>query len=267
MATLAVALGTINRLVGRLIALQLVRVRFYRDLLIVFGWVPLMIGAMILEELSISIAPVISLLESCRLHGSLIWHCRYRRSGGIGSKRVRRRTWPSCHHRPAPRRWNNGSRTSNLGACARSFNGHSWFPFPPEGRAAGTDYWTTNTTSCVHRCPKTVAHGAARSTWCPVYWVCTRRDGSSQFPAVLFVGETITLLVLFAVTVGLVAGIAFGSDPIGTEYRTLPMILTSAVASSSMVGSLLQRRSAFHLLPLSLSRLASSDPWGSHRPS
>jgi len=63
--------------------------------------------------------------------------------------------------------------------------------------------------------------------------------GLVGFPAVLFVGETITLLVLFAVTVGLVAGIAFGSDPIGTEYRTLPMILTSASSRQFVNGGLL----------------------------
>ena len=58
-------------------------------------------------------------------------------------------------------------------------------------------------------------------------------------PAVLFFGEAITLLVLFGVTVGLVAGIAFGSDPIATEYRTLPMVLTSVSGRQFITGGLL----------------------------
>jgi hypothetical protein len=46
------------------------------------------------------------------------------------------------------------------------------------------------------------------------------------------------LLVYFAVTLGLVAGVAFGSDPIGTEYRALPMLFTS-VPGRQFVGGVL----------------------------
>jgi len=239
MATLAVALGTIARLVGRLIALQLVRVRFYRDLLIVFGWVPLMIGAMILEELSISIAPVISLFGVLPIAwfidlafvGTGEAAVSGRNAFGVlgllviivpllvgGTTVLARQIWER--------------------APARSMGTHGSHSLLKEGlleRIIGP------------RIPRAV-YTVARKRW-----LMERRVprgvlstgyvlvvmGLVGFPAVLFVGETITLLVLFAVTVGLVAGIAFGSDPIGTEYRTLPMILTSASSRQFVNGGLL----------------------------
>jgi len=46
------------------------------------------------------------------------------------------------------------------------------------------------------------------------------------------------LLLLVAVALGMVSGIAFASDPIGTEYRTLPMLFTT-IRGRQFAGGLL----------------------------
>lgn len=61
--------------------------------------------------------------------------------------------------------------------------------------------------------------------------------GVISFPALLFGGAN-GLLLLIAVSLGLATGIAFGSDPIGTEYRILPMLFTT-VGGRQFVGGLL----------------------------
>ncbi|MFC7074363.1 hypothetical protein ACFQJ7_07035 [Halovenus rubra] len=239
MAALAVALGMTGRLVGRLIALRLVRVRYYRDLLIVFGWIPLMIGAMILQELSISLAPVISIFGAL----PIAWFIDLafvatgeatvssRNAFGVlglliiivpllvgGTTILARQIWESVPARST------GTRGS-----------HSLLKTGILERIVGS------------RIPRAV-YTVARERW-----LMERRIprgvlstgyvlavmGLVGFPAVLFLGETLTLLVLFAVTVGLVAGIAFGSDPIATEYRTLPMVLTSVSGRQFITGGLL----------------------------
>jgi hypothetical protein len=63
--------------------------------------------------------------------------------------------------------------------------------------------------------------------------------GAVGFPLVALLGGRTTLLVYFAVALGLVTGIAFGSDPIGTEYRALPMLFTSVTGQQFVSGLLL----------------------------
>lgn len=63
--------------------------------------------------------------------------------------------------------------------------------------------------------------------------------GAVGFPLVALLGGRTTLLVYFAVALGLVSGIAFGSDPIGTEYRALPMLFTSVTGQQFVSGLLL----------------------------
>lgn len=63
--------------------------------------------------------------------------------------------------------------------------------------------------------------------------------GVVGFPVVALAGGTTSLLVFFAVTLGLVTGVAFSSDPIGTEYRVLPMLFTAVTGRQFVGGSLL----------------------------
>jgi ABC-2 type transport system permease protein len=239
MAVLAVALGTVGRLAGRLVALRLVRISFYRDLIIVFGWIPLIAGAMILQELSISIAPVVSLFGA----SPIAWFVDLALLG-TGDAAVSGRnafgvlvllvfvvpllvgvtTILAC------RIWEHSP--------ARSTADHSSHALLKTGvveRIVGP------------RIPRAV-YTVARKRW-----LMERRVprgllstgyvlvvmGLVGFPAALFLGEAPTLLVLFAVTLGVMAGIAFGADPIGTEYRVLPMVLTAVSGRQFIYGVLL----------------------------
>ncbi|CCQ35093.1 hypothetical protein HLRTI_001413 [Halorhabdus tiamatea SARL4B] len=231
-ASLAVALGTTSRLAARLVALRLTRVRVYRDILIVFGWIPLMIGFMILQELSISLAPLLAVFGAL----PLAWFVDLALLGSVessfgsvghafgalgllvltvpvlvaGSTVFARRIWES-------------EPVSSVGSTGSS-GSHSLLKEGVLERFVGD------------RIPR-AAYTVARERW-----LLERRGprgllmsgyvvflvGMFGFPAVAIGGGGPNgLLLLFAVGLGMMAGIAFASAPIGTEYRTLPMLFTT----------------------------------------
>ncbi|ADJ17016.1 hypothetical protein C497_06549 [Halalkalicoccus jeotgali B3] len=123
LVVLAVALGTTSRLAARLVALRLTRVRFYRDLLVVFGWIPLFVGAMILQELSISLAPLLAVFSVLPLAWfvdlALVGSVEFA-FGSVGRSRSRCARTPRTHG-PRPRSRVNRRRTPNLGDRASQF--------------------------------------------------------------------------------------------------------------------------------------------------
>lgn len=92
--------------------------------------------------------------------------------------------------------------------------------------------------------------------------------GFIGFPLVALAGGTTGLLVFFAVTLALMVGVAFGSDPIGTEYRALPMLFTT-VSGRQFVGGLLLATTVVGvpLIAIVIIPLGVSVPSGSDRPS
>lgn len=237
MAALAVAVGTTARLLTRVVALRLVRLRGYRDLLVVFGWIPLMIGYMLLQELSLSEAPIVGLFGTLPVAWfvdlALVAGPEFARGSpqdaaaalGVlvvsipaltaGTARLARRTWES---EPVSSTGTHGSHT---------LVGNSWVDWLLGGY--------------VSRPVRTVARER---------WLMERRVqrgllsvgyvllvvGVLGLPVILFAGAR-GFLLLIAIALGLAAGVAFGSDPVGTEYRTLPMVFT-AVTGRQFVGGL-----------------------------
>jgi len=240
MGLLAAALGTTSRLAARLVALRFARARYYRDLLVVFGWIPLVIGAMLLEELSLSLAPLTGVFGALPLAwfvdmalvgvfdgtGEAVRHtvgvfgllATAVSISAVGTTVLARRIWEQ-----------------ESASSADSRGSHSLLETGIVERVVG---------DCIPRATYTVARER---------WLMERRVprgllstgyallfmATVGFPVVALAGGKVLLLVYFAVTLGLVAGVAFGSDPIGTEYRALPMLFTSGTGKQFVGGVLL----------------------------
>ena len=243
MAMLAAAIGSTVRLAARLVALRLVRARLYRDIAIVFGWIPLLIGFMILQESSFSVAPLFAVFGAM----PLAWFVDLAFVGTVefsfesighalgalgllvptvpvfvaGSTVLARRIWET---EPV-------SSFSSTG----SSDSHSLIKEGVVERFVGD------------RIPRAV-YTVARERW-----LLERRGprgllmsgyvvflvGVVGFPLVAIGGGGPNgLLLLVAVALGMVSGIAFASDPIGTEYRTLPMLFTT-IRGRQFAGGLL----------------------------
>ncbi|WP_256390973.1 hypothetical protein [Natronoarchaeum rubrum] len=239
LATLAAALGTIGRLTIRLVALRLARVGFYRDLLVVFGWIPLIVGVNILEELSPSIAPLVAAFGAfplawfvdLALAGSLeysVGSVRYA-AGALGLLVVSLPFLAAGTTALARRVWESDPVSSTGIDGSHSLISEGWIE-----RLLG-EY--------VSRPVLTIARER---------WLMERRVprgllsigyvlllvGVIGFPAVALGGAGPNgLLLLFSIGLGLTAGIAFASAPLGTEYRTLPMLFTT-VDGRQFVGGL-----------------------------
>lgn len=243
MAVLAVALGTTVRLAGRFVALRLVRVSFYRDLFIVFGWIPLMIGYWILQELSVSLAPVFAVVGAL----PLAWFVDLAFVGGLDF------TFGSVGHALgalgllvptvpllvagatvfARRVWESEPVSSD--SSARRSGSHSLIETGVVERFVGD------------RIPRAM-YTVARERWLKERRVPQGLLSTGYvlllaalvgLPIVGLFGGPTSLLLLVSVSLGLAVGIAFGSDPIGTEYRTLPMLFTTVTGRQYVAGLLL----------------------------
>ena len=234
---LAAAVGTTSRLLAHLVARRVTRAHTYRDLLVVFGWIPLVLGAIVLQDVSLPIAslsavfgalplawfvdlafvgwadgPVVSPQHALAVVGIVVGSVPVL---AAGTATLVRRLWETPP-------------TSASTSGSHSLVGDGWMDRLPG------DY--------VSRPVRTVARER---------WLMERRTprgvlsagyvllfvGAVGLPSLLFGGPNGTLL-LVAVGLGMSAGIAFASDPIGTEYRTLPMLLTT-VGGRQFVGGLL----------------------------
>jgi ABC-2 type transport system permease protein len=237
MTPLAAAAGTTSRLVGHLIARRFTRARSYRDLLVVFGWIPLMIGAIALQEMSLPIASFLTVFGAL----PLAWFVDLAFVGWADSPFV------SPQHALAVVGVVVGSvpvLAAGTGALVRRL----WETAPASSSPSGSHSLVGNgwvdrlLGDYVSRPVLTVTRER---------WLMERRTprgllstgyvllffGVIGLPLLLFGGPNGTLL-LVAVALGMAAGIAFASDPVGTEYRTLPMLFTT-VRGSQFVGGLL----------------------------
>jgi len=239
MGMLAAALGTTSRLAARLVALRFVRARYYRDLLVVFGWVPLVIGAMLLQELSLSIAPLTGVFGALPLAwfvdlalvgvfdgtGESVRHTL----GVFGLLAAAVPVFAAGTTVFARRIWERDSASST-----GTRGSHSLLETGVVERIVGERIPRATYTVARERwlMERRVPRGVLSTGYALLFM------GAVGFPLVALAGGTTVLLVYFSVTLGLVAGVAFGSDPVGTEYRALPMLFTS-VTGRQFVGGLL----------------------------
>ncbi|WP_226043133.1 hypothetical protein [Natrinema sp. DC36] len=236
MAALAVALGMTGRLAARLVALRLVRARFYRDLLIVFGWIPLVLGAMVLQEVSISVAPLIAVfgalplawfVDLALIGGGDVAYGSIRHAVGAlgilvpvlpllvaGATILACRVWES---EPVSSSRTHGSHSLvNEGWMERLLGDHLSKPVLTVAR----ERWLME---------RRVLRGLLMTGYVLVFF------GVVGFPLLLFGGPNGFLLAI-AISLGMAAGIAFASDPVGTEYRTFPMLLTTVSGRNFVAG-------------------------------
>jgi len=239
-AVLAAVLGTTSRLAARLVALRLVRARYYRDFLIVFGWIPLILGAMLLQELSLSLVPLVGLFGAL----PLAWFVDFALIGAsnntVGLLRQTLRVFVLL-----------GTIVPVFSAATTIFSRYIWEhdSAGPTGTRGSHSLLKTGVVERLvgERIPRAM-YTVARERWLmerrvPQGLLSTGYAllfmGVVGFPLVALAGGTTSLLLFFAVTLGLVTGVAFSSDPIGTEYRVLPMLFTSVTGRQFVGGSLL----------------------------
>lgn len=240
MTGLAVGVGTVSRLLVRLVAVRLARARFYRDLFVVFGWIPLMVGAIVLDELSISLTPLFEgfaavplawfvdlalvggstggLVSSYRAAGILVVLILVLPGFALGASVIARRVWESDTASSAGSRGSHSLR--ERGIVERFVGDRISRPVYTVARAR----WLME---------RRVPQGLLSSGYALLFM------GIIGFPLIALAGGTTAVLLFFAVTLGLVAGIAFSANPIGTEYRTLQMLFTSVRGNQFVAGILL----------------------------
>ncbi len=237
LAALAVVLGTTGRLAAHLVGLHLVRARFYRDLLTVFGWLPLLAGWLLIEELSVSVAAlgaVFGALPSAwfvdlALVGGDPALASVRR--GVGALGLLVPTVPLLTAMTivlARRIWETTPVSSTESHGSHSLVHDGWLEqllgdrVSRPVRTVARERWLME---------RRVPRGLLSTGY--VFVVV----GVFGFPALLSGGPN-GFLLLIAVSLGLAVGIAFASVPIGTEYRALPMLFTT-VSGAQFVGGLL----------------------------
>jgi hypothetical protein len=234
LVALTVALGTTGRLAIRLLSARLVRARLYRDLLVVFGWVPLLAGAVALERVSVPTGVVPAALPVVPAWFVDLAVVGWRVPPGTAGRVVGALGLVALVVSPSiavtatllRRVWERPPASSAGSQGSRSLVGAGWTE-----RLLG---------ETVSRPVLTVARER---------WLLERRVprgllstgyvlavfGVAGAPLVLFGGPN-GLLLLLAVGLGLAAGIAFGSDPVGAEYQTLPMLLTTVSGRTFVAG-------------------------------
>ncbi len=236
LAALAAALGTASRLGARLVARRLARARFYRDFLVVFGWVPLFLGWLVLQETSVSVAPLLTVVGAL----PLAWFVDLAFVGSVdapsvslpyalgamGTVAVAVPVFATATVTVTRRLWETEPVSSTRPGGSRSLVSRGLVD-----RLLG---------AAVSRPVRTVARER---------WLMERRVprgllstgyvlllfGVFGLPLFLFGGPNGILLIL-AVGLGLAVGIAFASAPLGTEYWTLPMLLTTVSGRQFVSG-------------------------------
>jgi hypothetical protein len=236
MTPLAAATGTTSRFLAHLVARRVTRAHTYRDLLVVFGWIPLMIGAIVLQDASLPVASLSAVFGSL----PLAWFVDLAFVGWADSPFV------SPQHALAIMGIAVGS-VPVLAAGTAVLLRRLWETTPTSTGTSGShslvgDGWMDRLLGDhVSRPVRTVTRER---------WLMERRTprgllstgyvllcfGVLGLPLLLFGGPNGTLLTI-AVALGMAVGIAFASDPIGTEYRTLPMLFTT-VSGRQFVGGL-----------------------------
>ncbi|ELY62040.1 hypothetical protein [Natronococcus jeotgali] len=230
----AVGAGVSARLAAHLIGMRLARGRTYRDLLILFGWLPLLVGWFLLGELPnlsltrLDILPAVAVVDLALL-------------GAFGQAGINPARGLATFIVIIPAAALLAGTTTAL--ARRIWEGEPTARTAPSGSHSLLEAgWVERLTG--ERLPRPVRTIARKR------WVSERRSprgllytgyvlffvGVVLFPVLGIIGVPGFVLVIHAI--GLSVGLAFGSDPIGIEYRGLTMVLTT-VRGRAFVGGLL----------------------------
>lgn len=238
LTTLAVATGIAGRLALHSVATQLARGGVYRDLLVVFGAIPLLLVVLVLRETSLSLAPFLGVLESQPTSwfldlafvgaGSGLEGSFARAAGSLGlvvlgvplaiasTTALTRRIW---ERDPLGSAKTNDSKTLLSGGWLEVVLGNRVSrPVLTVARAR----WIR-----VQRVP----YGLLSLVYVFVFVAVV------VLPVFGIFGVPTFLLIVFAL--GLATGYAFGSDPITVEYQGLSMLLTAVDGRQYVHGVLL----------------------------
>ncbi|MDJ1431906.1 hypothetical protein [Halostagnicola sp. A-GB9-2] len=239
LVAVAVCVGVVGRLAVGFVGQRLARGGFYRDLFVVFGWLPFLVAWLVLQETSLSLVPLFASLESV----PIAWFVDLAFFGatGLGADSARgvgaigavlvtvpalagattvlvRRTWEREPDDSTP---THGSRSLvTPGRLERLFGDYVSRPALTVAR----ERWLME-----RRVPRGLL--SMGYTFLCVFFLA--------LPALILGGSANIPLLYFALMVGLSAGIAFGSDPVGTEYRVMPMLLTTVPARQFVTGLVL----------------------------
>ncbi|GAB7020397.1 ABC transporter permease family protein [Halostagnicola bangensis] len=262
LAAVAVGLGIVGRLAAGLVGQRLTRGGFYRDLAVVFGWLPLLVGWLVLQETSVSLAPLVGRLEALPITwtvdlaflGATELGVDARRGlGAIAGILLTVPVLVGATTALARRIWE-----CEPDSSASSHGSHSLLE---EGRierllgdrvsrsalTVARERWLME-----RRVPRGVLSAGYAFLWC----------GVLAIPAFVLGGSANIPLLFFALMIGLSVGLAFASDPVGTEYRVMPMLLTTVPARQFVTGLVLASTVAGVVLAVLLALIGFASPVG-----
>lgn len=234
---LAVAVGTASRLGARLVGTRFARGGFYRDLWIVFGWIPLMAAWFVLRETSLSLAPVLAWLDA----QPVAWFGDLALLGAFDADLVAvpRALGATALLLAVPiaagattvfarRIWESEPADSGPVTGSRSLVGDGWLE-----RLLGAHVPRPVLTVARERLllERRVPRGLLSTGYVLLYVAVV------LMPAFFLLGTATFLLV--AVALGLAAGTAVAANPIEIEHRPLPMLVTTVGGRSFVGGTVL----------------------------
>ncbi|QCW03696.1 hypothetical protein [Natrinema pallidum] len=238
MAALAVAVGVTGRLATQLVGTRLARGRFYRDLFVLFGWAAILSVVAVFRSTLVSALPVLAGVGS--LSGTWIVDLALLGAGERAGIEARRGLAVFGLLLPSLVLFAGGTTVLTRRLWEAEPTGsdgtHGSHPLVDGGRLdrvlAGTVSQPVRT---VARERWLVERRAPRGVLNMAYVLLF--VGVIGFPVVGIVGVPLLLLVAFAIAMAV--GVAFGSDPIGVEYRVLPMLFTTIRGQQFVSGLLL----------------------------
>lgn len=236
-AALAVSIGMGSRLAAQFVGRRLTRGRFYRDLLVVFGWVPLIGGVLVLRETSVSLTGLFVWLEflpvawfaDLALLGAGASESELRRSvGALGTVVVLLPALVSTTIAVARRLWEIEPVSSTGSSGSHTLVGGGLLERLLGDRVSRPVLTVARGCLLVER---RVPRGLLSTGYVLVF------TSVLLFPAAGLTGAPLLLLVVLAL--GLAAGIAVGTDPVSRTYRVLPVLCTSIRGRTFVRGTLL----------------------------
>lgn len=233
-----VMFGTVVGVAGRLVAHQLgrhlVRGTFYRDLLIVFGWIPLVAGVFLLRETdalaplfaAAEFTPVVVFIDLALIGGG---HGNTGRGlVAIAILLVGLPTLLGVSTAVTRRIWESEPASSEESGQSRSLIADGWLERVLGGHVSQPVLVITRNCWLLER----RTFRGLLGTGYVVFFA------GVVLPPVLFLLR-VSLFVPLAVLLGLACGLVFASEPVGRHYRTLPMVLTTATGRQFVRGVLL----------------------------
>lgn len=234
MAALAVALGVAGGLTAQFVGVRMVRGNGYRDLLVVFGWAPLIAGAIVLQHYAESLAhlfgwleiqPVAWFVDLALLGADDQWGIvgavetsieLGRGLGALGGVVLSVPLLAGVTTVLTRRIWETEPASSTGPHGSHSLVGAGWLE-----RLLGERVPRPVLTIARKRllAERRVRRGILTTAYVFVFVALV------VFPVVGLAGAPVLVLIVF--TLGLAAGVAFAGDPIASNYRTVPMLFTT----------------------------------------